>query len=201
MTPNSNSNNYPLHLEQGDFTWADKYPNLASKQVLVWPEPVLLAEAHPVPRGTDDDELLWVVNQMLETMAAYNGLGLAAPQVGIPWRLFVMANPEGEEHVLINPSAPRPTTEETVELSEACLSFPGIVETVSRAPEVKVSFTPPQEWNIGAVVTKKFDGVLAQCVQHEYEHLDGITMARHLSSVKRDILRRKLRKARRRGGL
>jgi peptide deformylase len=156
---------------------------------------VLAAVAAPVTAF--DRELRRLVDDMFETMYDAHGVGLAAPQIGVSKRLFVMdcATPdEGAERVVMaNP--------EILERSgtqggpEGCLSVPGIFQELARADRVRArGQNVDGEW-----FEIEVTGLAARCVQHEYDHLDGKLYLDRLSPLKRDIVRRKIRKLQRNG--
>lgn len=156
---------------------------------------VLREKASPV--GTVTDEIRILIRDMFDTMYDAEGIGLAAPQVGISQRILVVDvadEEEGEErhvHALVNPvvvEASRETGKET----EGCLSIPGLEETVTRPLQVVIEALSPD----GEPVRIEADGLLARALQHELDHLDGVLFIDRLSSLKRGILLRKWRKSR-----
>lgn len=154
---------------------------------------VLREKASPVDVVTDEIRLL--IRDMFDTMYDADGIGLAAPQVGLSQRILVVdvADEEEERHVhaLVNPvvvEASRETGKET----EGCLSIPGLEETVTRPLRVVVEALSPD----GEPVRIEADGLLARALQHEVDHLDGVLFIDRLSSLKRGILLRKWRKSR-----
>lgn len=130
--------------------------------------PVLLAEARPVADPTAP-EIRRLVADMLETMDDANGIGLAAPQVHVPLRLFVWRAPQGDPAVLINPVL-TPLGEETEVGWEGCLSIPGLRGCVSRARRLRFAGLDTD----GQPMTGEAEGLLARVMQHEADHLDGI---------------------------
>lgn len=148
--------------------------------------PIVKAE-HPVLRGKAkrvgriDGSLQKLIDDMVETMHSVNGVGLAAPQVGIPLRLAVIQVPAdyeephaGELFVLINPEIIKASDETTTE--EGCLSLPGFAGDVPRA--TKVTFKAKDR--NGKEYRLKAEGLLAQAVQHEIDHLNGVLFYDHL---------------------
>ncbi len=115
-------------------------------------------------------QLREIVNAMYRVMFDNDGMGLAAPQVGITARLFVMCHND-QGYVCINPRIEK-SGEETSVRGEGCLSYPGEKVMVERPVEVRVTY---QNFR-GAKVKKKLNGLLARCFQHEMDHLDGIVM-------------------------
>ncbi len=167
--------------------------SMALLEILQAPHPVLKAKAAPVAQV--DDRLRQLAADMFETMYKAPGIGLAAPQIGVLQRLVVMDVAEGEERrpmVLVNPeivwkSGERGTAE------EGCLSLPGQFADVTRPLSVTVRFLDEQ----GEARELAADGLLARCVQHELDHLDGVLFVDHLSALKRNMIMRKLIKTRR----
>jgi len=137
-------------------------------------------------------ELSALVENMFETMYYHEGLGLAAPQVGIPLSLVVIDVPrEGTGRlVLINPVICE--SGNTLVMEEGCLSFPEIIVPVERASEVTVEFTSLA----GKRKKKSVTGIAAQAVQHELDHLDGVLLVDRMSTARRAVLSGKLRKLR-----
>jgi peptide deformylase len=162
--------------------------------ILEAPHPVLRAKAEPV---TDiDDTVRRLLDDMLETMYAAPGVGLAATQVGITKRLVVVdVSKEDEPRQplrLINPSIVwRSAASELKE--EGCLSLPDQFAEVRRPSAVEVAFIDEN----GESREIAAEGLLARCLQHELDHLDGVLFVDHLSSLKRNMILRKLTKARR----
>jgi len=158
-------------------------------------EPVLTKVAEPVTRF--DAKLRELVSNMFETMYAAPGVGLAAPQVGVSKRLFVMdcsttKNP-ADRVVLINPQIV--ATEGALKGDEGCLSFPGIFFELERAERVVArAQNLDGEW-FEMNVTK----LPARCILHENDHLDGILFIDHLGPIRRDLLKRKIRKRQKAG--
>ncbi|MEN6458808.1 MAG: peptide deformylase [Thermoguttaceae bacterium] len=148
-------------------------------QVLKYPHPALRHPAKLLRRV--DGEIKKVVREMFDLMYASKGVGLAANQVGLPYRLFVLnleADPKkAEEHVFINPVISRRSG--TVEAEEGCLSFPEIYAPVKRSEKVSIS-----AYNLaGEEVTLRLDGLFARAFQHEFDHLDGVLFIDRLSPV------------------
>jgi peptide deformylase len=130
--------------------------------------PVLLAEAGAIADPTAP-EIRRLVADMLETMDDAGGIGLAAPQVHVPLRLFVWRNPQGVPGVLINPALD-PVGEETEHGWEGCLSIPGLRGCVPRWKRLRFSGLDRE----GAPVSGEAEGLVARVMQHETDHLDGI---------------------------
>ncbi len=161
---------------------------MAVRPVRIYGDPVLREKAKEV--ATPDDTLRALVADMLETMRAYNGVGLAANQVGVLQRVLVVDVPLDEgrhaRHVLVNPMLDERSGSESGE--EGCLSIPGIWEDVTRAKHIVVRAL--DEW--GKPLTIEAEGYLARAIQHEIDHLDGVLFVDRLSPLKRQFLRRGL---------
>lgn len=174
---------------------------MAILPILETPDPILRTISTPVE--AIDDDLQKLIDDMFETMYAAPGIGLAAVQVGVPKRLLVMdlqepesdaedAPPVRNPRVFINPQILEGSEEQSV-YSEGCLSVPEQYAEVERPAVVRVSWMDRD----GRIHEEQLDGLLATCIQHEMDHLDGILFIDHLSRVKRDMLLKKLNKARR----
>jgi peptide deformylase len=164
---------------------------MALLQILEYPDPRLRTRAQPV---TDFDAALSkLVDDMFETMYAAPGIGLAATQVDVHRRLIVVdvSGEKTEPLVFINPEILEREGVGTME--EGCLSVPGIFDEVKRAAKVRVRFQD----RAGAVEERELEGLLAVCLQHEMDHLDGKLFVDYLSELKRERIRKKLEKDRR----
>jgi peptide deformylase len=139
-----------------------------------------------------DAELGQLIDDMFETMYAAPGIGLAATQVDVHKRLVVIdvSEARNEPLVFINPEIL--AREGVAQTEEGCLSVPGIFDEVKRAEKIRVRFQD----RTGAVLERDFDGVLAVCVQHEMDHLEGKLFVDYLSDLKRQRIRKKLEKER-----
>lgn len=160
-------------------------------RIVKYGDPVLETKARPVTEfGTP--ELRQLVDDMFETMYANKGIGLAAPQVAVSQRLTVIDPSAGEDPnaklVLINPEI---LVKEGSQIGEeGCLSIPGFREDVKRAFRVRL-----RAQNVdGEYFEVDGEELLARAMQHEIDHLDGILFLSHLSLLKRDLIRRKIRK-------
>ncbi len=166
---------------------------MANLTILEVPDPRLTRRAAPVERL--DAELLRLLDDMLETMYAAPGIGLAAPQVGVLKRAFVAdLGEEGKREPLfvINPQIVW-RSESTTTMEEGCLSLPGQFGDVARADRVRVRFLD----RAGALQEIEGEGLLARCLQHEIDHLNGVLFVDHLSALKRTLILRRLAKTRR----
>ncbi|OIN83567.1 peptide deformylase [Francisella sp. TX07-6608] len=163
-----------------------------SLEILNYPHPVLKEFAKEVTKDEINDDLRATIAEMRELMLEANGVGLAAIQVGIKKRFFIMYDNLEEQNpkiiTIINP--------EIIEQSgkiideEGCLSFPGVSAKVNRATVVKIKALN----EFGDKIEIEKDGFLARCIQHEIDHLNGITFFDHLGSLKRKMIEKKYKK-------
>ncbi len=171
---------------------------MALLPIIVAPDPRLKTVAGPV--GSVDDEVRRLMDAMLETMYEAPGIGLAAPQVGVPKRVIVVdVSPEDAErqpHFMANPVLTWVSDEDGA-YSEGCLSLPEHYADVVRPAGIRVSFLDRD----GKSQELAAEGVLAVCIQHEIDHLDGILFVDHISALKRNMILRKLLKAKKQGTL
>ncbi len=159
---------------------------MAKLAILEFPDPRLRKTATPV--NSVDDALRNLIDDMLETMYAAPGIGLAASQVDVHKRLLVAdVSAKGDEpHALINPVI---LEKDGIQVSEeGCLSVPGYYEEVERAEHIRVRY---QDRN-GEEVETEMEGLLADCVQHEIDHLDGKLFVDYISEAKRSRIRKRL---------
>lgn len=166
---------------------------MAKLEILHFPDTRLRTRARPVE--TVDAEVRRLVDDMFETMYAAPGIGLAATQVNVHRRVLVVDVSEEKNQPLtfINPEIlDRQGTEE---MEEGCLSVPGFYEKVRRAERVRVRALDRD----GKAFELESDGLLAVCIQHEIDHLDGKLFVDYISSLKRQRIRKKLEKAQRQG--
>lgn len=163
---------------------------MAILEIRTYPDPVLIQKAVPVENI--DDSIRQLLDDMAETMYAAPGVGLAAPQVGVSIRAIVAdASPKDEQAHLIKLVNPVITfSEDSAECEEGCLSVPGFAENVTRAAKVVVEGYDEH----GKPVKIETDTFLATVLQHEIDHLDGILFIDHVGRLKRDVIKRKLRK-------
>ena len=169
---------------------------MALRPILVIPDSKLRQVAEPV--ATVDDEVRALVDDMFETMYDAPGIGLAAPQVGVLRRVMVLAKRRDEEAqpqpmAMINPVITRASGEKATH-EEGCLSIPDYYEEVERPAVIEVSYLDRD----GQPASLEADGLLAVCIQHEVDHLDGVLFVDHISRLKRArVLRRFAKVARR----
>ncbi|MFO7594081.1 MAG: peptide deformylase [Pseudomonadota bacterium] len=159
--------------------------------ILHFPDERLRTVAKPVEKV--DDELRGFIDDMFETMYDAPGIGLAATQVNFHKRLIVVdiSEEKNDPLVLINPEILEKDGVE--EMDEGCLSVPGVYEKVERAEQVKIRALDRN----GEPFELEADGLLAVCIQHEIDHLDGKLFVDYLSNLKRQRIRKKLEKQRR----
>jgi len=164
---------------------------MAKLKILEFPDPRLRTKAAPVEAV--DDSLRALIGDMFETMYDAPGIGLAATQVDIHQRLLVtdVSSDKSEPHVLINPQIIE--KDGITVTDEGCLSVPGYYESVERAEHIRVRFLDRN----GEAVEMEAEGLLAVCIQHEIDHLDGKLFVDYLSEAKRQRIRKKLEKERR----
>jgi len=167
---------------------------MAIRPILTLPDKRLRQIADPIE--TVDDEIKALAKDMLETMYAAPGVGLAAPQIGEMRRMVVMdlagKDEPPEPIVMINPEILR-VSEETAVSEEGCLSIPELYYDVERPSEVTVRYTDLDGKTVETHATDR----LATCVQHELDHLDGVLYIDYLSRLKRDRVLKKFEKAER----
>ncbi|WP_176086617.1 peptide deformylase [Martelella sp. HB161492] len=164
---------------------------MTTKPMIILPDPILRKVSAPVERV--DDELKKLAGDMLETMYEAPGIGLAAIQVGVPRRMLVLDVSKDENKkepmVFINPSILSMSDDRSV-YEEGCLSIPDFFAEVERPAMVTVRYTDLD----GKEQQVEADGLLATCLQHEMDHLDGVLFIDYLSRLKRDRVIRKFTK-------
>ncbi|WP_213685659.1 peptide deformylase [Roseicyclus sp.] len=160
------------------------------RPILIHPDPRLKKLAPPITDLSDDLRLL--ADDMLETMYAAPGIGLAAPQIGVDTRLIVMdcVKAEGPRRAPWPCSTPRSSPKATTRsiYEEGCLSIPDIYADVERPAEVTVRWIDPN----GTEKQETFDGLWATCLQHEIDHLNGIMFIDYLTPLRRQLITRKM---------
>lgn len=163
------------------------------RPIVYWPDPVLNTPAKDV---TDfGPELQKLIEDMWESMVAAKGVGLAAPQIGVPLRLAVIDTVEQDENgarfVMANPVIE--STEDLQDWDEGCLSVPGEVGRTRRYMKCTVRYQDEH----GNPQTRTGTGLTAVAIQHETDHLNGTVYVMHLSAMKRDIIRERMKKKKR----
>jgi peptide deformylase len=163
---------------------------MALRSILEFPDPRLRTRAQTVTRF--DAALGTLIDDMLQTLYAAPGIGLAATQVDVHQRVIVIdiSTEHNEPLVLVNPQLVR--REGEVSTEEGCLSVPGIYDEVKRAAQIRVR----AQDRSGAVFERDCDDILAVCIQHEIDHLDGKLFVDYLSELKRERIRKRLGKER-----
>lgn len=159
---------------------------MAILEILVYPDPRLRTIAQPVDNV--DDEIRQLVRDMTETMYDANGIGLAATQVDVHKQVIVMdlSEERDQPRVLINPKIVEKNGEQVYD--EGCLSVPEYYAPVKRAEQIKITALDQQ----GEIYELEADGLLAICIQHEMDHLQGKVFVDYLSRLKQDRVRKKL---------
>ncbi len=177
---------------------------MAVLPILIAPDPRLKAQSRPVP--SVDGAVRRLMDDMVETMKAADGIGLAAPQVGVLKRVIVVAAPRGDEDddgegrsrlplCMANPEVVWVSDDDEVR-EEGCLSLPEHYAEVCRPAQVRVRYLDEtgEEREIEA------DGLLGTCIQHEIDHLDGVLFVDRISALKRGMILRKLVKSKKLNG-
>ena len=167
---------------------------MAELSIITAPDPRLKIKARPV--AVVDDEIRRLMDDMLETMRKAIGIGLAAPQVGVAKRVIVLdVARQGEPPqpmMLANPEILW-HSEELATFSEGCLSLPEHYADVTRPAQIRLRYLDYQN----EIREIEASGLLATCIQHEMDHLDGVLFVDHISMVKRGMILRKLAKSKR----
>jgi peptide deformylase len=162
------------------------------KPLIILPDPILRQASKPIERV--DDELKRLADDMLETMYDAPGIGLAAIQIGVPRRMLVIdVSREGEDkqpQVFINPEILKSSDERSV-YEEGCLSIPDYYAEVERPATITLKYLDRD----GKELTAEADGLLATCLQHEIDHLNGVLFIDHISRLKREMVIKKFTKA------
>ena len=153
--------------------------------IRIYPDPVLTSKAETIE--IFDNDLNGIIDNMRLTLQIAGGVGLAAPQIGMPKRIAIIFC-DGHEHILINPELAEYSGGDTRE--EGCLSFPEIFAQVTRPFRIKVKTNDID----GEVKFIEAEGYLARVFLHEMEHLEGKLFIDHLSSLKRGMIRKKMKK-------
>ncbi len=166
---------------------------MALLPIITAPDPRLKVKCTPVERV--DGTVRRLMDDLLETMYAAPGIGLAAPQVGVASRVLVVdIAKEGEERAPLRMANPEVLwrSDELASYEEGCLSLPDQYAPVARALRCRVRYLDAE----GEMRKLEAEGLLATCIQHEIDHLEGVLFVDHLSALKRGIILRKLQKAR-----
>jgi peptide deformylase len=165
---------------------------MAVKKILLYPDPLLLMRSAKI--NIFDKNLVNLSKDLIDTMYDADGVGLAAPQIGINKRIFVMdcssENEEKDCRVVINPEIEY-ESEELGSYKEGCLSIPGITEEISRPKVIKVLY---QDVN-GVLQRDTYDDLWSICFQHELDHLNGKLFIDHLRPMKKILVKNKMKKS------
>ena len=165
---------------------------MAVKKILLYPDPLLLMRSAKI--NIFDKNLVNLSKDLIDTMYDADGVGLAAPQIGINKRIFVMdcssENEEKDCRVVINPEIEH-ASEELGSYKEGCLSIPGITEEISRPKVIKVLY---QDVN-GVLQRDTYDDLWSICFQHELDHLNGKLFIDHLRPMKKILVKNKMKKS------
>ena len=165
---------------------------MAVKKILLYPDPLLLMRSAKI--NIFDKNLVNLSRDLIDTMYDADGVGLAAPQIGINKRIFVMdcssENEEKDCRVVINPEIEH-ASEELGSYKEGCLSIPGITEEISRPKVIKVLY---QDVN-GVLQRDTYDDLWSICFQHELDHLNGKLFIDHLRPMKKILVKNKMKKS------
>jgi peptide deformylase len=166
---------------------------MAVRPLIILPDPMLKRVSAPVDAVTD--EIRGLMDDMLETMYAAPGIGLAAIQIGVPKRVVVMDLVKDEDkprdpQFFVNPEIIS-ASEETAEYEEGCLSIPEVFENVTRPKTVRIRYLDRN----GLIQERDCGGLMATCIQHEIDHLNGILFIDHISRLKRERVVKKFAKA------
>jgi len=167
---------------------------MALLPILTAPDPRLKVKAKPV--AAVDDQVRRLMADMLETMYAAPGIGLAAPQVGVAKRILVVdVTRDGEPHHPMKIANPEILwrSAELLTTNEGCLSLPEHYADVSRPAKIRLRYLDEQN----EIREIEVEGLLATCIQHEMDHLEGVLFVDHISALKRGIILRKLAKTKR----
>lgn len=157
-------------------------------EIVTYPAPLLRDVAESIDQI--DDDLRTVIDEMIDTMYQGDGVGLAAPQVGLSKKIIVIDDRQGEgPQAFINPEIVYKSDEQE-KMEEGCLSLPGIQVDVWRSTHVRV-----QAMNLhGEKIEVEADGYFARILQHEIDHLNGVLLIDHASSIQRKLMKSKLRR-------
>ena len=171
---------------------------MSHREIVIIPDPILRQVSKPVARVDADAKKLW--DEMLETMYAAPGIGLAAVQIGVPRRQLVIDLSKEDEAkkplFIANPEIIW-TSEALSEYEEGCLSIPEYYDIVTRPSEIRLRYLDRQ----GEAQELHAAGLLSTCLQHEIDHLDGVLFIDHISRLKRDRVLKKFTKAQKLGKL
>ena len=164
---------------------------MAFLPIIVAPDPRLKLTCEPVAEVTE--ELRKLMADMLDTMYDAPGIGLAAPQIGVTQRIIVVDVTKNDDermpYQMVNPEITW-HSDEMLDYEEGCLSLPEQYAQVKRPDKIRVKYLDPD----GQAQEIEASGILATCIQHEMDHLDGVLFVDHISKLRRDLILRKLKK-------
>jgi peptide deformylase len=158
---------------------------MSIRKICVYPDPVLRQETENIENF--DESLKAILEDMWDTMYSYDGIGLAAPQIGLPQKIVVV-DYNGERYALINPEILE--SEGSVVSEEGCLSFPGIYEKVESPEKIRIRYQDAD----GVMHDEEVDGFLARVFCHETDHLKGRLLIDRVSPLKRRFMKKKIAK-------
>ena len=165
---------------------------MAVKKILLYPNPLLLKTSIRIDKF--DENVVSLSRDLIDTMYDADGVGLAAPQIGVNKRIFVIdcsrENEEKDCRIVINPEIEH-ESEELSPYKEGCLSIPGITEEVLRPKVIKVIYQDIR----GVLQRSTFDDLWSTCFQHELDHLNGKLFIDHLRPIKKILVKNKLKKS------
>ncbi|WP_370931535.1 peptide deformylase [Bartonella sp. DGB1] len=169
---------------------------MAIKPIIVLPDPILKRISTPVEKV--DQQILTLADDMLHTMYSAQGIGLAAVQIGVLQRVIVVDigdNQNPDPRIFINPTVIHSSDTRSI-YNEGCLSIPNVTAEVERPAQIKLSYINTK----GQKVECDVDGLLATCIQHEIDHLDGLLFVDHLSKMKKNMVIKRFNKLQRQNG-
>jgi peptide deformylase len=183
---------FPIELDHGGpLTYLSP---MTIRPILTAPDPRLKAVSTDVDKV--DDEIRRLIDDMADSMYEADGIGLAAIQIGVPKRVIVMdldqKSGKKNPRAYVNPKVVW-ASDETATFEEGCLSVPEVWEDVDRPARIRAQYLDRD----GKLQTLEADGLLATCLQHEMDHLEGVLFIDHISKLKRSMAMRKLQKAKR----
>tara|TARA_Y100000991_G_C21784168_1_gene268499 strand:- start:24 stop:545 length:522 start_codon:yes stop_codon:yes gene_type:complete len=165
---------------------------MAVRKLLIYPNPFLLKVSNPIEKI--DEEVKDLARDLIDTMYSSEGIGLAAPQIGVNKRIFVMdcttEDQKNDCKVVINPMV-ECLSEELNTYREGCLSIPGITEEISRPKIINVVYQDTK----GVLQRHTFDDLWSTCFQHELDHLDGKLFIDHLRPMKQTLVKNRIKKS------
>jgi peptide deformylase len=163
---------------------------MAIRPIVYWPNPCLFEVASEVTESEIGSEgIKSLVQDLVDTCAYGRGVGICAPQIGVPKRVILIPGSDNSPLILLNPVVCSPS-EDLIENTEGCLSFPGVLVKVSRPREVEVRALTLE----GTAFSTRISGIEAVAVQHECDHLNGITLSHYAGDTQRNLFKGKIDK-------